>query len=125
MPFPTSPDNGDTYESQNGTLFVYDSSDNKWSIWGTPEAVLTPIQFELQFEQDYRTYTQVYSWVSGELTGVDFYTTGNTGTKLYEVTYTWSSGYLTNKTISGINQTLDISYNWVSGELDRKDRDFI
>ena len=127
MPFPTSPNDGDFYQNENGTVFVYDATDNKWSIYGATGAVIGPLEFEAIFDSDYRTYTQIYTWSgNGELTGVKYYTTGDTGTEVYDVGFYWTTGLLTTKTISGLGLTMQVDYSWdVDQNLERKDRNFI
>jgi len=94
---------------------------------GGTGADITPLEFEAIFDSDYRTYTELLSWSgNGELEAKDYYTSGDTGAKIYEVSYNWTTGLITQKTISGISNTMAIYYLWDAQEnLVQKNRTFI
>ena len=126
MPFPTTPSNGDTYENENGTIYIYESGDNKWSIWSPPFA-LTPLEFEMQFNTNYRSYTTSGYWSGGLITKKEYYVSDAKSTLLYTMDYTWVTGDLDYKTLTD-EQTatgMKIDYTWISGLLIQTDRTWV
>jgi len=77
------------------------------------------------FDATYRLYTEVLTWSGAFLTQKDYYTSGDTGTKIWQADYTWSGSSLSQKDIQyvPVSSGYSISYTWSGDYLERKDRE--
>lgn len=126
MPFPSSPINGQTYRSANGTVYQYDISDNRWfiinaavvitGVYTTGETYHTGEVYntgETYHTGELYTQSQVDNLISVFLSG-EYYNTGetyNTG-ELYTSTYI-DANFISGSDYYGLSG--DVVY--ISGDL--------
>lgn len=70
MSFPTNPNDGDRYQTQNGAVYEYHSSDDRWDVYGTTMGA-TGIQgiTGVAGSTGYQQYNYTFAFTSTPTTG--------------------------------------------------------